>query len=658
MHTEVTYSTQVFLPLIISGILLLSSSVSLFFYAHQKQPVYLSSCVFQIAAFLFAISEAAVNYCSDTMQLSIGIQFYRLLHVVGATFIFLIPWLIYTYGSNVWTSVQKTVVFVSALVVIALAASAFIVPDTFVSITQYAPESNFKETSQTSGHKGPLYTMRDIFIGFSFIYGVIILLKIRKNSKVLEAPARWTFYGLVWAICFSSNDLVNAYTHHNLFLPPVLDFSYTVIGLSFFSIATTQGIFKLFYSQLLSSEQKYRRTTDLVYSIVDSIDAVIIATDADYRVTLWNQTAEQKTQMTPSQVIGKPIESVMPKLKDDFTKLQRAAADGKTTIEEKQLQLPNGAVQHEELKILPIVSESINGAVLIISDISEKKRINEVMVQTEKMHSIGGLAAGMAHEINNPLSGMMQNAQVLQNRINVTLPANIRVAQEANISMDAMDAYFKARRFPEMLQAVIESGNRAASIIINMLEFAKNPSITPTTIDIHTLLEEVLLLAHSDWDIKQIYDFKKIHIERNYDKDLPKVPCIPQSIKQVFFNILKNAAHAMSHSPQGTAPTISLRTMSHEQFARIEIENNGPSIPKDILQRIFEPFFTTKKIGEGTGLGLSVSYFIISQNHNGQLQVLSLPQKGTTFIIDLPLVQAQTTLTQMPSKISTAPSGQ
>ncbi len=146
-------------------------------------------------------------------------------------------------------------------------------------------------------------------------------------------------------------------------------------------------------------------------------------------------------------------------------------------------------------------------------------------------------------------------------------------------------------------------------------------------------------IAATDYDLKKHYDFKSITIEKKYDLSLPFIPCESGKIQQVLLNILNNGAQAMSENPVQKESRFIIR-LSHEKKAnmiRMEIEDNGPGMDPAVKKRIFEPFFTTKPVGIGTGLGLSVSYFIITENHKGTFHVVSHPGKGSRFIIRLPL---------------------
>ncbi|KAF0234639.1 MAG: PAS/PAC sensor signal transduction histidine [Desulfovibrionaceae bacterium] len=274
------------------------------------------------------------------------------------------------------------------------------------------------------------------------------------------------------------------------------------------------------------------------------------------------------------------------------------------------------------------------------TDITERGRMMDVMLQTEKMMSVGGLAAGMAHEINNPLSGILQNVQVMARRLTMDTPANIQAANEAGCSLEAIRSYMEKREILASLDAIRETGCRAARIVSSMLEFSRASTSNNTCANINQLLDKSTELCATDYDLKKKYDFRNIRVVKEYDSNLPAVPCSDTQIQQVFMNLLANAAQAMTDTP---APAITLRTATESAHVRVEIEDNGPGMPPEVRKRAFEPFFTTKPVGEGTGLGLSVSYFIIVNNHHGDIAAQSVPGGGTRVVIRLPLAQASAT---------------
>jgi polar amino acid transport system substrate-binding protein len=264
------------------------------------------------------------------------------------------------------------------------------------------------------------------------------------------------------------------------------------------------------------------------------------------------------------------------------------------------------------------------------------------------MMSVGQLAAGMAHEINNPLAGILQNTQLLKTRLTESLPKNLQAAEECGISMDGIVCFGQKRSIPQAIDRLADAGTRAAKIVENMLGFARRSESVKVPRDLRALLDATIELCRNDYDFKRQYDFLNIKIKKDYDANVPFVPCEATEIQQVFLNLLKNGAEAMNlvgaagtpsvntHAHTDKQPAFVLRIKRYGEMVRVEIEDNGPGIDQDTRKRIFEPFFTSKEVGKGTGLGLSVSYFIINNNHDGNLGVESIEGRGTKFIIDLP----------------------
>jgi signal transduction histidine kinase len=151
------------------------------------------------------------------------------------------------------------------------------------------------------------------------------------------------------------------------------------------------------------------------------------------------------------------------------------------------------------------------------------------------------------------------------------------------------------------------------------------------------LVDKTVALAAHDYDLRKKYDFRKIEIVRDYENDLPLVPCVATEIGQVILNLLRNASQAFDPSQLPVAPPcIALRLRRDRDFIRLDVEDNGPGMDEETRKRVFEPFFTTKDVGVGTGLGLSVSYFIVTSHHGGTMTVDSTPGQGTRFTLRLP----------------------
>jgi polar amino acid transport system substrate-binding protein len=382
--------------------------------------------------------------------------------------------------------------------------------------------------------------------------------------------------------------------------------------------------------------EENRKLRGLLGNIIDSMPSVLVGVDRNGMVSQWNREAERVTGVASIEAVGQQLTRVFPRLADDYDKVEQAMREGISIKDEKRCRETEDETRFEDMTVYPLVSdEDVDGAVIRIDDITERVRIEEIIIQSEKMISIGELAAGMAHEINNPLAGILQSTQVLKNRISSDLPANLRVAEECGTTMAAIVAYMDKRNLLGMVETLKESGLRAARIVDNMLSFSRKGKPQLEANDLCALLDRTVELASNDYNLKTKYDFRQIEITREYDPDLPLVMCEASKIQQVFLNLLTNGAQAMMSSSRRELPRITLRVCHDDGQVRVEVEDNGPGMDEAARKRVFEPFFTTR--GDGTGLGLSVSYFIITEQHGGWMAVESALGRGTKFIVKLPI---------------------
>ena len=274
----------------------------------------------------------------------------------------------------------------------------------------------------------------------------------------------------------------------------------------------------------------------------------------------------------------------------------------------------------------------------VTRDLSDFRRMQEMMIQSEKMISVGGIAAGIAHEINNPLGIIVQAAQNLELRTRPDFPRNVEVAGAIGLDMALLEKYMAERKILTFVRDMRTAAQRAADIIRHMLDFSRRSESRRKVCDVTAVIDRALELAQSDYDLKRCYDFRKISVVRDFAGDLREVDCTETEIEQVLLNLLRNAAQAMAQAePPVQGPRIVIRAFNLPEGVRIEVEDNGPGMPPSVQRRIFEPFFTTKPPGVGTGLGLSVSYFIVTQGHGGSMWVESDKGAGAKFVIELPV---------------------
>ncbi|MFO7883471.1 MAG: Cache 3/Cache 2 fusion domain-containing protein [Desulfobacteraceae bacterium] len=389
----------------------------------------------------------------------------------------------------------------------------------------------------------------------------------------------------------------------------------------------------------MRAEEEIRHLRNYLFSIINSMPSVLIVVKADGNVTIWNKTAERITGITAEAARGRYLPDVFHQIAPEMENVIESIQTRTVKHIQRKRYTGENKVCYDNLTIYPLMEEAEKSAVIRIDDTTEQVRMKERMVQSEKMMSVGGLAAGMAHEINNPLAGMMQNANVIKYRLeSIDMPANLQAAAELGLSMEDIKAFMEKRNIFRMIDAIQESGARAAEIVNSMLRFARKSGTAVSSHYPDQLMDRILGLAATDYDLKKQYDFKSIEIIKEYADDLPMLPCEGANIQQVLLNILRNGAQAM-HKAKTESPRFILRIYSKGKPAmvHIEIEDNGPGMDEQTRLKVFDPFFTTKPVGAGTGLGLSVSYFIITENHKGTMNVISEPGKGANFIIRLPV---------------------
>ncbi|UXY54179.1 ATP-binding protein [Pseudomonas tohonis] len=384
-------------------------------------------------------------------------------------------------------------------------------------------------------------------------------------------------------------------------------------------------------------EKKLTGFQNYLNSIIDSMPSALIALDEQLYVTQWNQEATALSGTTLDDALNQPVFLAFPSLKPFLPQIKLTAERHKVEKVERVSWLLGDEVRHYSLTFYPLMGGTGRGVVIRVDDITQRLSMEEMVVQSEKMLSVGGLAAGMAHEINNPLGAILHNVQNIRRRLSPDLEKNLEQARADGICLDSVNHYLEAREVPKLLDGIHQAGTRAAKIVTHMLSFSRrsNRQLAPCLLPV--LLDQAVEIASNDFDLTEGFDFKGMTITREFDPDLGPVPGTANELEQVLLNLLKNAAQAIHQRDDDQEGRITLRTRLAPPWAEVQVEDNGVGIPENVRKRIFEPFFTTKEVGQGTGLGLSVSYFIITNNHKGQMEVHSKPGQGTCFTLRLPL---------------------
>ncbi|MCY1489248.1 Adaptive-response sensory-kinase SasA [compost metagenome] len=384
-------------------------------------------------------------------------------------------------------------------------------------------------------------------------------------------------------------------------------------------------------------EKKLTGFQNYLNSIIDSMPSALIALDEQLYVTQWNQEASALSGTSMDDALNQPVFLAFPSLKPFLPQIRLTAEKHKVEKVERVSWLVGENVHHYALTFYPLMGGTGRGVVIRIDDITQRLSMEELMVQSEKMLSVGGLAAGMAHEINNPLGAILHNVQNIRRRLSPELEKNLEAAASTGIDLERVNHYLASREVPQLLDGIQQAGSRAAKIVTHMLSFSRRSDRQLAPCELPALIDQAVEIAGNDFDLTEGFDFKGLTIVREFDPTLGPVPATANELEQVLLNLLKNAAQAIHLREDDLPGRITLRTRLSPPWAEVQVEDNGIGMPETVRKRIFEPFFTTKEVGQGTGLGLSVSYFIVTNNHKGQMEVQSQLGQGTCFTLRLPL---------------------
>jgi len=349
---------------------------------------------------------------------------------------------------------------------------------------------------------------------------------------------------------------------------------------------------------LARSEARYR-------NLFESASDAIVTLDANGRFTTFNHAAENISGYPRQELVGQWFAPLLPddELPKALMHFQKALA-GETGLFETTFIRKDR--EYRTIQVTYSTPQRDEEVLCVIRDVTDQKMLQEQLIQSEKMSAIGQLVSGVAHELNNPLAGISAFAQLLLTE--KRFPPDQRTAAEM--------IYAEARR--------------ASRIVQNLLTFARQhkPERTPT--GVNQVLDDTLELRGYELRVRGI------EVTRDYDEQIPETMADAHQLQQVFLNLVTNAEQAMEKSPRESQRLI-VRTRRTGAVIRIEVEDTGPGIPPNLLERIFNPFFTTKPTGSGTGLGLSISLGIVRE-HEGRIWAENAPQGGARFIVEVPII--------------------
>jgi two-component system NtrC family sensor kinase len=384
------------------------------------------------------------------------------------------------------------------------------------------------------------------------------------------------------------------------------------------------------YQSLEQEATAAQRLKDFLENIVESINVGILTTDLDDRIDSWNSQMERIYGVPRRQALGRPLKEVFPRdllraIQQVYTRsvttaaLTTAVGDEDSIARVYKFNLKSRALGGKatedggaesrmvNLAVTPLVSRdsTIKGKLILFDDVTERASLEDQLMQSEKLTSIGLLAAGVAHEVNTPLAVISSYTQMLQKQMGPDDPKM------------------------KIVDKIIKQSFRASEIVNGLLSFSRTSGTQYAEVDCNKIISETLsLLDHQ-------FKTANVAVEKNLSENLPLIHANTGKLQQVFLNLFLNAKDAM-----GQGGTLRVNTLARNSEVVIEVNDSGTGISAEHLKKIYDPFFTTKT-GRGTGLGLSVSYGII-QEHSGKIDVESQPGQGTRFTLEFPALHSKT----------------
>jgi two-component system sensor histidine kinase PilS (NtrC family) len=454
---------------------------------------------------------------------------------------------------------------------------------------------------------------------FSIIGSSIILYK---GGAFFSASLSTFLYGLV--LLLQLHHWINPLGRPSLYDATQIFYSLVIYMATFYIVAflssTISGELQKKKKELIQKQADYNQLETFNRNIIQSLDSGLLTIGLDGKINFLNRTAEKILNRKGEELKNVSIYDLFPKINEAIEKVKRKTSDPSSDYQRYQAFLTNyeGKKLYLGFSISPLTDPegSLIGHTLIFQDITRIKEMEDQMKRVDKMAAIGLLAAGMAHEIRNPLASLSGSIQMLKSEL-------------------VLDEYQQ-----RLMEITIRESERLNGLITDFLLFAQPPQTNKMPWEIWKIIEETIEL------FTQSPSFHEgIHIKRPSLRDPIQVMIDPKQMKQVFWNLLINAGQAMSDGGEisidlekgdeafgeANLPLPTQRT--GKEWVKISITDSGKGIPPQEKEKIFEPFFTTKE--RGTGLGLSIVHKIV-ENHNGVIKVESEVGRGSTFTIFLP----------------------
>jgi two-component system NtrC family sensor kinase len=359
---------------------------------------------------------------------------------------------------------------------------------------------------------------------------------------------------------------------------------------------------------LQDSRREIERSRSTLLTLFDNLDDELYIVDRNYNLVALNRSKAERVGKEPQKLVGKLCHVVLEGQNKPCIKCRAQETFEKRikTQRTEKIRRSEGQTVEREIYTYPIVDAEGNvvQTILQLRDVTEQRRLEVSLVQAEKLAALGQLAAGVAHELNNPITAVIANTQLLQRELD---PGHVDM---------------------ESVELIEQAGKRAQRVVRELLDFARQEAEEFRIVDVNHTIQQALSLVERQW--------QRVHVKliRDLTSDILEVYGNADHLQGVWLNLLVNAYDAL----QGKPGNVVVRSRKEGDFVIVNVEDDGVGIQAEDVKRIFEPFFTTKAPGKGTGLGLATSFRIIEQ-HQGKIDVDSVPGSGALFTVRLPIAK-------------------
>jgi PAS domain S-box-containing protein len=384
--------------------------------------------------------------------------------------------------------------------------------------------------------------------------------------------------------------------------------------------------------------------------LLNSVPSLLIALDTNGQIRQWNRSATMILGWQEATVSGKTLDECGVKwLMPDISARIAGRVQDPSAYSLDDIRLDkNGTIRSLGLNALRLDTDGAAGILVVGADITERRMLEDQLLQAQKLESVGQLAAGIAHEINTPTQYIGDNVGFLKDAfrdignllahyerlLNAAKDNTLsrETVQEVVLAVERADAGYLLEEIPKAIEQTLEGVTRVSTIVSAMKEFSHPDTKEKIPLDLNHAIQSTITVARSEW--KYVAD-----LETELDSTLPPISCQPGEFNQMILNLIVNATHAIADvvGKGGLVKgKITVQTQNCEEWAEIRIRDTGTGIPEKVRTRIFDPFFTTKQIGKGTGQGLAIARSVVVDKHGGSIHFETEEGKGTTFIIRLP----------------------